>query len=157
MTEILFYHLQQQPLETVLPNLVERSLERNWRAAIQASGEERLQALDDHLWTYRDDSFLPHGTDRDPQAASQPVVLTLQDGNPNAAAIRFLVDGAPLPPDASTISGYASCSTVMIRTRCSVRGRSGSRRRKRAMPSLIGSRTNPDAGRKKRERFGPSL
>ncbi|MBO1021206.1 MULTISPECIES: DNA polymerase III subunit chi [unclassified Methylobacterium] len=101
MTEILFYHLQQQPLETVLPNLVERSLERNWRAAIQASGEERLQALDDHLWTYRDDSFLPHGTDRDPQAASQPVVLTLQDGNPNAAAIRFLVDGAPLPPDAS--------------------------------------------------------
>lgn len=100
MTEILFYHMQRQPLEKVLPTLVERSLARKWRAAIQASSEERLQALDDGLWTYTDDSFLPHGTDRDPDAASQPVVLTLRETNPNAASIRFLVEGAPLPPDA---------------------------------------------------------
>ena len=100
MTDILFYHLQNQPLESVLPNLVEKSRERGWSAAIQAASEERLQALDDHLWTFRDDSFLPHGTDREPDAASQPVVLTLRDTNPNAAAIRFLVEGADLPPDA---------------------------------------------------------
>ncbi|MCJ2007081.1 DNA polymerase III subunit chi [Methylobacterium sp. E-041] len=100
MTDILFYHLQNQPLEAVLPNLVEKSRERGWQAAIQAASEERLQALDDHLWTFRDDSFLPHGTDREPDAASQPVVLTLRDTNPNAAAIRFLVEGADLPPDA---------------------------------------------------------
>ena len=102
VTEILFYHLQQQPLEAVLPNLVERSLERQWRAAIQAASEERLQALDDGLWTYSDDSFLPHGTDRDADAASQPVVLTLKDTNPNTASIRFLVEGADLPPDAES-------------------------------------------------------
>lgn len=101
MTDILFYHLQNQPLEAVLPNLVEKSRERGWQAAIQAASEERLQALDDHLWTFRDDSFLPHGTDRDPDAASQPVVLTLRDTNPNAAAIRFLVEGADFPPDAA--------------------------------------------------------
>lgn len=101
VTEILFYHMQRQPLEKVLPTLVERSLARDWRAAIQASSEERLQALDDGLWTYTDESFLPHGTDRDPDAASQPVVLTLRETNPNAAAIRFLVEGAPLPPDAA--------------------------------------------------------
>ena len=100
MTDILFYHLQSQPLEAVLPNLVEKSRERGWQAAIQAASEERLQALDDHLWTFRDDSFLPHGTDREPDAASQPVVLTLRETNPNAAAIRFLVEGAELPPDA---------------------------------------------------------
>ncbi|MGH1574432.1 DNA polymerase III subunit chi [Methylobacterium sp. P31] len=100
MTEILFYHMQRQPLEKVLPNLVERSLDRGWQAAIQAATEERLQALDDHLWTYSDESFLPHGTDREPDAASQPVVLTLRDVNPNAASIRFLVEGADLPPDA---------------------------------------------------------
>ncbi|WP_375455659.1 DNA polymerase III subunit chi [uncultured Methylobacterium sp.] len=100
MTDILFYHLQNQPLEAVLPSLVEKSRERGWQAAIQAASEERLQALDDHLWTFRDDSFLPHGTDRDPDAASQPVVLTLREANPNAAAIRFLVEGADLPPDA---------------------------------------------------------
>ena len=61
MTEILFYHLQRQPLEKVLPSLLEKSLERGWQAAIQAVSEERLQALDDGLWTYADESFLPHG------------------------------------------------------------------------------------------------
>lgn len=100
VTEILFYHLQRQPLEAVLPNLVERSLARQWRAAIQAASEERLQALDDQLWTYSDDSFLPHGTDRDADAATQPVVLTLRETNPNGASIRFLVEGTPLPADA---------------------------------------------------------
>ena len=101
MTEILFYHMQRQPLERVLPNLVERSLERGWQAAIQVVSEERLQALDDGLWTYTDESFLPHATDREPDAASQPVVLTLRDLNPNGASIRFLVEGADLPPDAA--------------------------------------------------------
>lgn len=100
VTEILFYHLQSQPLDKVLPSLVEKSRERGWQVAIQAVTEERLQALDDGLWTYSDDSFLPHGTDREADAASQPVVLTLRDTNPNAAAIRFLVDGAEVPPDA---------------------------------------------------------
>ena len=100
MTDILFYHLQNQPLEAVLPNLVEKSRERGWQAAIQAASEERLSALDDQLWTYTDESFLPHGTDREPDAASQPVVLTLKGANPNAASIRFLVEGADLPADA---------------------------------------------------------
>ena len=62
MTEILFYHLQRQPLERVLPPLLEKSLERGWRVVVQAASDERVEALDAHLWTYRDDSFLPHGT-----------------------------------------------------------------------------------------------
>jgi DNA polymerase-3 subunit chi len=102
VTEILFYHMQRQPLEAVLPSLLEKSLERQWRVAIQAASEERLQALDDHLWTFSEESFLPHGTDRDGDAATQPVVLTLRDANPNAASIRFLVEGAALPDDAGT-------------------------------------------------------
>ena len=50
MTEILFYHLHRQPLERVLPPLLEKSLERGWRAVVQASSEERIEALDAHLW-----------------------------------------------------------------------------------------------------------
>ena len=61
---------------------------------------ERRDALDAHLWTFRDDSFLGHGTDRDPHAEDQPVLLTTGDQNPNGARIRFLVDGAS-PPDLS--------------------------------------------------------
>src|SRR5262249_35274408 len=101
MTELLFYHLQNQPLERVLPNLLERSLERGWRVVVQAASEERIEALDAHLWTYKDDSFLPHGTWREQQAAEQPVLLTVNEGNPNGANVRFVVDGAALPADAA--------------------------------------------------------
>jgi DNA polymerase-3 subunit chi len=100
MTEILFYHLQGQKLESVLTPLLEKSLERGWKAIVHGTSEERIEALDAHLWTYRDDGFLPHGTWREPDAALQPVLLTLNDGNPNAANVRFLIEGAGVPPDA---------------------------------------------------------
>ena len=99
MTELLFYHLQGQKLEGVLPTLLEKSLERCWKAVVQSSLEELIEALDAHLWTYRDDGFLPHGTWREPEAAAQPVLLTVNDGNPNGSNVRFLIDGAPVPAD----------------------------------------------------------
>jgi DNA polymerase III subunit chi len=102
VTEVLFYHLQRQPLEAVLPTLLEKSLERGWRALVRATTEERLAALDDHLWTFSDESFLPHATDREPDPAEQPVVLSLADRNPNGAAVLFLVEGAPMPEDVSS-------------------------------------------------------
>lgn len=101
MTEILFYHLQGQPLEKVLPTLLEKSLGRGWRALVRATTEERLSALDDHLWTYSDESFLPHGTEREQDAGDQPVVLTLSERNPNEAAVLFLIESAPVPEDTS--------------------------------------------------------
>jgi DNA polymerase III subunit chi len=100
MTEILFYQLQRQPLELVLTTLLEKSLERGWRAVVQAPSEERIDALDAHLWTFRDESFLPHGTWRQGEAGEQPILLTINDDNPNGASVRFVVDGAELPPDA---------------------------------------------------------
>lgn len=94
MTEILFYHLQHQPLEKALPQLLEKCLERGWRCVVQAASNERVDALDTLLWTYSDDGFLPHGTDREAEARDMPVVLTTSDRNPNTAQVRFLVDGA---------------------------------------------------------------
>ena len=101
MAEILFYHLQGQKLEAVLPPLLEKSLARGWRVVVQGGTEERIEALDAYLWTYRDDGFLPHGTWREQDAAMQPVLLTVNDGNANAAQVRFLVDGAPMPAEAA--------------------------------------------------------
>jgi len=100
MTEILIYQLQRQPLERVLPALIEKSLERGWRVIVQAASEERVEALDAQLWTFRDDSFLPHGTWREAEASEQPILLTVDGDNPNGAAVRFLIDGAPMPGDA---------------------------------------------------------
>ena len=101
MTELLFYHLQRQPLERVLPALLEKSLERGWRVVVQAASEERIEALDAQLWTYRDDGFLPHGTAKESDADAQPVLLTTGDDNPNGANVRFLIDGAAVPSDAA--------------------------------------------------------
>lgn len=103
MTEVLFYHLERQPLERVLPSLLEKTLERGWRAVVQTGSQERLEALDTLLWTYHDDSFLPHGTAKDGPGDKQPIFLTEADDNPNAASVRFLVDGA----DTRTLDGYA--------------------------------------------------
>lgn len=99
MPEIVFYHLDGQTLEQVLPALLEKSLERGWRVVVQTSSEERLEALDQHLWTYRDDSFLPHGTDRQAEVGAQPVLLTVGSQNSNGAQVRFLVEGVPMPSD----------------------------------------------------------
>jgi DNA polymerase III subunit chi len=99
MTEVLFYHLQDISLENVLPPLLEKSLERGWRVVVQSASEERTEALDAHLWTYREDSFLPHATWRVADVEDHPIVLVVEDSNPNRANVRFLVDNAPLPAD----------------------------------------------------------
>ena len=43
--------------------------------------------LDTHLWTYRDDSFLPHGTDATEFSADQPILLTAGGDNGNNATV----------------------------------------------------------------------
>jgi DNA polymerase-3 subunit chi len=102
MTEILFYHLRRRSLESALPQLLEKSLERGWRVIVQAASDERIEALDAHLWTYREDSFLPHGTAREAEPSVQPILLTTAEHNPNGATVRFLVDGAAMPADAGS-------------------------------------------------------
>lgn len=98
MTEVLFYHLTESKLEDALPPLLEKSLERGWRVAVQTGSDERRDALDVLLWTFRDDSFVPHATDAAATSADQPVLLTSSEGNVNQATVRFLVDGAEPPP-----------------------------------------------------------
>ena len=106
MTETLFYHLERRGLEDVLPGLVEKSLQRGWRAAIKTDSSERSDALDSLLWTYDDQSFLAHAQLGDGDAAGQPVLITVEEGNPNSAQIFFYVGGA-LPCDWKGLSDLA--------------------------------------------------
>jgi DNA polymerase III subunit chi len=103
--EVLFYHLQGQSLEQALPQLLDRTLKRGWKAVVRASSAERLKALDDHLWTYADESFLPHGLEADAQAAEFPIVLTLGAERLNRADVMFAVDGSELPTDGGWTRG----------------------------------------------------
>ena len=105
MSEVAFYHLQRSPLEEVLPKLLERTLAEGERAVVIAGSKERVEALAGHLWTYRPDSWLPHGTAQDGAPEDQPVWLSDRDENPGGAAFLFLTDGA----DTQNLAGYRRC------------------------------------------------
>lgn len=93
MAELWFYHLERTDLERALPPLLEKCLQRGWRALVRGGSEDRLDAIDAVLWTYKDESFLPHAREG-ANAERQPVLLTTSGGNPNGAQALFLIDGA---------------------------------------------------------------
>lgn len=97
MSDVLFYHLTETPLEQTLPTLLEKSLERGWRVRIRTQTPERSEFLDRHLWTSNQESFLPHGQSDQPHADAQPILITTQGENSNAAQLLMLVDGADEP------------------------------------------------------------
>lgn len=104
MTEVFFYHLQRQSLETALPRLLLKTRERGWKALVKAATPERIASLDAHLWTFSDESFLPHGRADEPEPEGQPILLTQSDANRNDAEALFLVEGAAPPAE---LSGFA--------------------------------------------------
>jgi DNA polymerase-3 subunit chi len=106
VTETLFYHLERRSLEEILPGLVEKSLQRGWRCGIKTDSSERSDSLDTLLWTYDDQSFLPHAQLGDGEAKDQPVLITVEAGNPSAAQIFFYVGGAQ-PSDWAELNDLA--------------------------------------------------
>ena len=102
MTEYWFYHLETSMLEGVLPELLDKTLSRGWRALIKMPAD-RLSHMDKFLWTYKDDSFLPHGRDDEPMADQQPIVLSAEASTSQGHNCVFLIDGADMDitPDTS--------------------------------------------------------
>jgi DNA polymerase-3 subunit chi len=93
MTDVGFYHLTATTLEQALPRLLEKVLAAGQRAVVMAGSEERVEALNNQLWTFNPGSFLPHGAKADGNAADQPVWLTDRDENPNGAGVLVLTEG----------------------------------------------------------------
>ncbi len=108
MTDVRFYHLMHKRLEQALPELVSKALERGHKVLVRAGSRERVEVLDSALWTAIPDSFIPHSAVRDGYAAEQPVFLTTEDDNVNAATVLMLTDGAT----AATLDGFAMCCEV---------------------------------------------
>lgn len=103
MAEVWFFHLDQQPLEHVLPRLVGGSLTRGWRMVIETARAERVPQLSELLWASEDVAFLPHGFEGEPSPEHQLVWLTATTDNPNTAHVRVLLDGAK-PGDISNLN-----------------------------------------------------
>ncbi len=94
MSRVDFYHLQNKRLEDVLPKLLEKVYAINKRAIVRIGNNERIEFLNSLLWTYDEQSFLPHGSKKDGAAEMQPIWLTSENDNPNRADFLFLTDGA---------------------------------------------------------------
>jgi DNA polymerase-3 subunit chi len=103
--EVWFYHLERTGLDQALPELLEKTLARGWKAIVRATGAQRVEHLDGWLWAYRDESFLPHAPADEPGAARQPILLTTRDENLNGADALFLVDGA----EPGELGDYTRC------------------------------------------------
>ena len=107
MAEIGFYHLLATPLERALPRLLAQAWSRGYRIVVRAASAERIEHINALLWTYDDTSFLPHGSARDGNPASQPIWLTDRQDNPNGATMLVLVDGVEAEP--GDLASYARC------------------------------------------------
>lgn len=100
MGAAFFYHLTRRPLEVVLPALLEKSLSQGWRVVVRGRDAGRMEALDEALWVYGDDAFLPHGrATGGPQDALQPILLTADAGLPEGRTCLVGVDGAEVTAD----------------------------------------------------------
>jgi DNA polymerase-3 subunit chi len=103
--EVWFYHLERSGLDQVLPELLDKTLQRGWKALVRSPERDRIEHLDGWLWTFREDSFLPHGPADEPDAARQPILLTTGAENPNGADVLFLIDGA----EAGALDDFQRC------------------------------------------------
>ncbi|MBP5215124.1 MAG: DNA polymerase III subunit chi [Alphaproteobacteria bacterium] len=102
MSRIDFYHLQRQTLDEVLPKLLLKAYGAGKNIVVKIGNPERVEFINSLLWTFNDESFLPHGSKKDGFASAQPIWLTSEDENPNGANFLFLVDGAALPEEELT-------------------------------------------------------
>ena len=99
MAEVFFYHLTRSPLDQALPEILDAALKRDMRVVVRGTDDKRLIWLDERLWAWRDEAFLPHGIEDGVNDVSQPILLTKGTENPNLADVLVLIDGATATSD----------------------------------------------------------
>lgn len=112
MTDIWFYHLESTALEQALPDLLEKVVSRGWKAYVHfgvgSLEDDKIQALDQHLWTYNPASFLAHGREGDDLDAQQPILLGTSGRMTNAPDVYVSV----APVDLPDVDGLQRCLLV---------------------------------------------
>jgi DNA polymerase-3 subunit chi len=109
MTAVRFYHLEQKTLDQALPEILGKALSGDHRIVVKIGDKAQLPRMNDHLWTFSPQSFLPHGTEKDGHAEEQPIWLTDKDENPNQADVLILTDGAT----SENIADYNLCCEML--------------------------------------------
>ena len=87
-----FYHLAASPLERVLPQICEKVLASGERLLVVAEAG-LLDRLDEQLWGYDREAFLPHGRRGGAAPEAQPILLSSTVEPLNGATHIALADG----------------------------------------------------------------
>lgn len=109
MTEIRFYHMEQKTLDQALPEILGKATSGGRNVVVMVADERAAQHLNAHLWTFAAESFLPHGTVKEGNAADQPIWITTEDENPNSADVLILTGGVT----SGKLSDYALCCEML--------------------------------------------
>jgi DNA polymerase-3 subunit chi len=91
--QVDFYHLTKLPLERALPQIAAKVVAAGGRLIIVAGEENQRVRLDQLLWSYAPESFLPHGQAGGEDDARQPVLIVASPEAANGARNIALVDG----------------------------------------------------------------
>jgi len=91
--QVDFYHLTRTPLERALPQIAEKVLESGGRLLVVSGEAEARGKLDQAMWTYKAESFLPHAQAGGTEDARQPVLIAETVDAANGARNVALVDG----------------------------------------------------------------
>jgi DNA polymerase-3 subunit chi len=77
MTEVTFVEVTTSRMEMRACEIAEENYTRGRRVQILAVDQEQAKRLDDLLWTFKPESFIPHGLWLDsPDVPEHPVVIT---------------------------------------------------------------------------------
>ena len=109
MTDVRFYHLQKQTLDQALPLIAEKAYQAGHRVVIRMSDAQEVERMNTVLWTYKADSFLPHGSKKNGHAEKQPIWVTHIDENPNEASVLILTQDV----ECDEIGDYKMCCDML--------------------------------------------
>lgn len=109
MMEIRFYHLLKTTQDQALPQIALKAWQAGHRVVVKGRDEADVERLNNALWTFRADVFLPHGGKDDGPAERQPVWLTDKDENPNGAKTLILAAGTA----SEKIGDYDLCCAML--------------------------------------------
>lgn len=96
MTHVSFYQLDGAPIDRVLPKLLEKAYTTGKKSLILSPSLPRIDHLDDALWTYDPEAFLPHGLSTEAKPSEQPILLSTTEFKDVTIPYAFILDGAQL-------------------------------------------------------------
>lgn len=115
-TQVDFYHLHSdsvRQMQLFCCRLVDKAWQLGHTVCILAADAEQASQLDDLLWTWRDDSFLPHGLAASSDSQRDPVIITHTVHDVVQTDLLVNVGNSSITEHASLIAGAGRIAEII--------------------------------------------